>query len=520
MSLSLVLDWESSALGAPQSFRDAIQAAANELDAVVLNNITVTIKVGYGDWNNGQESVTNGGALGGELSDFTVSYSALRSALASGITSTFGQSYMTSLPTTLSIDGRSSLSIASAVDKALGFGDTPAGDDGAVGFATDISSDRLVGVALHELTHAMGRVPGNGTFELARFTSAGVRDYDTANTSGPSYYSADGGNTDLADYGQTSDASDYLNSGVQGSSDPFNEFYGSGTQQSLTNVDKEQLTTLGFNVNISSPFDPQSLLAVALGSGATISHDFLSSEDPNAVPADRIYSVVTGPSYGTLLLNGAPTTKFTQADIDNGLVSYVQNGGPAPCDGFTFQLSDVAGNANSIEGFRIAILQTTNLVAVAAPLSVNIGGAAPISGGSLDIVALGQRPADITYTVITAPTHGMLIANGAVAGSFTQFTQADIDNGLVGYRENGDPATSDSFTFMITDHAGRRSSAETFDIAISGGLAVDAANAALKATTLQMITAMAAFDPKAATLALAAVQSGQQPDAPHLALPH
>ena len=57
----------------------------------------------------------------------------------------------------------------------------------------------------------------------------------------------DGGNTKLADYGQTSDPSDFLNSGVQGSNDPFNEFYSGSTLQSLTTVDKEQLDALGFH---------------------------------------------------------------------------------------------------------------------------------------------------------------------------------------------------------------------------------------------------------------------------------
>ena len=49
--MNLVLDYESSALAAPQSFRDAMQSAANILDSAVTDNITVTILVGYGDWD-------------------------------------------------------------------------------------------------------------------------------------------------------------------------------------------------------------------------------------------------------------------------------------------------------------------------------------------------------------------------------------------------------------------------------------------------------------------------------------
>ena len=48
----------------------------------------------------------------------------------------------------------------------------------------------------------------------------------TGNIPAPSaYFSLDGGNTKLADFGVSSDPSDFLNSGVQGGNDPFNEFY-------------------------------------------------------------------------------------------------------------------------------------------------------------------------------------------------------------------------------------------------------------------------------------------------------
>src|SRR6266481_3383838 len=69
-----------------------------------------------------------------------------------------------------------------------------------------------------------------------------------ANDTAPAaYFSVDGGNTKLADYGRNSDPSDFLNSGVQGPNDPFNEFYTYSTSQDLTTVDKQQLDVLGFH---------------------------------------------------------------------------------------------------------------------------------------------------------------------------------------------------------------------------------------------------------------------------------
>ncbi len=100
-------------------------------------------------------------------------------------------------------------------------------DDASATFATDIDPSLLVGVALHELTHAMGRVPYGSqpdVFDFYRFTGTGVRLFSGNIPASAAYFSLNGGSTKLADYGQSSDPSDFLNSGVQGANDPFNEF--------------------------------------------------------------------------------------------------------------------------------------------------------------------------------------------------------------------------------------------------------------------------------------------------------
>ena len=47
------------------------------------------------------------------------------------------------------------------------------------------------------------------------------------------------------------------------------------------------------------------------------------------------------------------------------------------------------------------------------------------------------------------------------------FTQADVDNGLVSYHETGSTASSDSFTFKVTDAAGNQTAAQQFQFQIS-----------------------------------------------------
>jgi serralysin len=158
--MNLVLSYESSAVAAPQSFKDAMQTAANILDSVILNNITVTILVGYGDWFNGADTGLETSAEAGDLNGLNVSYTSLKTALANHETSGFDQTFVNSLRSTSSVNGVSNFYVPSAVAKALGLL-SPANPtlDGAVGIGTQIPSNLLVGVALHEFTHAMGRSP-------------------------------------------------------------------------------------------------------------------------------------------------------------------------------------------------------------------------------------------------------------------------------------------------------------------------------------------------------------------------
>src|ERR1700694_4022812 len=238
--------FDAAAMAAPASFRAGIQQAASILTAAISDKITVNIKIDY--------SGTGGGAAAGPDNGFYESYSSVRTDLINNATP--GDTTFNALPSGSSVQGQSNVAVWNAELKLwglLGASDTTT-DDGSATFATDINSNLLVGVALHELTHALGRVPygppygsSPDIFDLFRFTSPGTQLIAGGNTAPAAYFSVDGGNTKLADFGQSSDPSDFLNSGVQGPNDPFNEYYTYATSQSLTAVDKELLDALGFH---------------------------------------------------------------------------------------------------------------------------------------------------------------------------------------------------------------------------------------------------------------------------------
>jgi hypothetical protein len=156
------------------AFENDVVNAAKLLEAAIHNQITVNIKIGYGEV--GGQKLTNGAAAANPDGSKIEPYSTVRADLIANALP--DDTNFNALPTGSSIGGQSNVQVWNAQLKVfglLGANDTTT-DDGEAGFATDISDSVMVGVALHELTHAMGRVPDglSDIMEFYRFTSPGT----------------------------------------------------------------------------------------------------------------------------------------------------------------------------------------------------------------------------------------------------------------------------------------------------------------------------------------------------------
>jgi hypothetical protein len=241
------------------AFEANVENAARLLAAAIHDPITVNIKIGYGEVDGGI-TLTNGAAAANPDQDQLESYSSVRAALLAHAAP--GDTNFNALPTGSSIGGQSQVQVWNAELKLFGLlaaNDTST-DDGYAGFATDIPDSLMVGVALHELTHALGRVADSDgapdIFDFFRFVSAGTHLFGYGQPIAPAaYFSVDGGHTKLADYGQNSDPSDFVNapSSALTPNDPLNEYYDIHTLQNLTQVDLTQLDVLGFNTAAAGP---------------------------------------------------------------------------------------------------------------------------------------------------------------------------------------------------------------------------------------------------------------------------
>ena len=314
MTFHLIFD--AAADAAPASFRDKIEQAAQLLSQAIANPITVNIKIDYSGRGGSADAKNDGlgtfesyepmsaaevlsvlgatvgsiapgvgtvlggllGGLVGSLLPGSALPSNFRQNIRQDLIKSSSSNPADSLPSgTNFIQGWPFVWVTNTQLKLFGLSapNDATTDDASAHFNTDIDPSALVGIALHELTHALGRVPlalglnldlAPSIFDLFRFTSPGQRLFNVGNPTAPaSYFSLDGGVTKLADYGTTNDPSDFFNhrvpAGVQGGADAFNEDFislnttppTSSTNQFLSSLDLQQLEAIGFNVRRPTP---------------------------------------------------------------------------------------------------------------------------------------------------------------------------------------------------------------------------------------------------------------------------
>jgi serralysin len=448
--ITINLLFDAAAMAAPASFRAGIQQAASIMTATISDKITVNIKIDY--------SGTGGGAAAGPDNGQYVSYSSVRADLINNATP--GDTTFNALPSGPSVQGQTNVAVWNAQLKLFGLlgANNTSTDDGSATFATDISPNLLVGVALHELTHAMGRVPYGpqpDIFDLFRFTSVGTRLFADGNTAPASYFSVDAGNTKLADYGRTSDPSDFLNSGVQGFNDPFNEFYSGSTVQALSIVDKEQLDALGFHT--MSPVT--TTVIEAFGSTSLVqagNNYYLNSISSGSGPELKyLGAAVAAAQFGAWAPIGVEQTatgyevawknsgsgQYTVWNTDSS-GNFVSNGGA------------MSGTSTTLESLETSFLQDLNgdgvigVPTVSGPTTTVIE-----SFGSTILVEVGNNS---YLNSISSGSGPELKFSGAavVAGQFSTFTPIGAEQTATGYEVAWKDPVSGQYTVWNTDGSG------------------------------------------------------------------
>lgn len=253
--MNLILSFDGSTSAAPSGFTTALEAAASYLDGLITNTITVTISVGWGEVN-GSALPANALAEGGAVMT-TESYSTVRSDLYKNSTLDAANR---NLPATDPTNG-AGVQVSYAQAQAWGLlSANNSGTEGVVGFSSNYSYDfsttgavpsgqyDFYGIALHELTHALGRMSSFGTtlpsptvLDLFRYTSANTL---ATSASQSAYFSTNGGVTSLAAFSTSSDLADWASGSA---ADSFDAYSGTGQRYPLSTTDINLLNAIGFS---------------------------------------------------------------------------------------------------------------------------------------------------------------------------------------------------------------------------------------------------------------------------------
>jgi hypothetical protein len=432
--ISIQLIYDSAALAAPSAFRAGIEAAALQLAKVITDKITVNIQIHYSGSGGGASAKPDDGQY--------IAYSTVRDDLINAASP--GDPTFNALPTGSTIQGQSTVAVFNSQLKLFGINQGVTGpndttsDDGEATFATDIPSDDLIGVALHEISHALGRVPYGAPsatqpdiFDLFRFTQAGTRLFTSGIPAASAYFSIDGGNSKLADFGQNSDPSDFLNSGVQGASDPFNEFYDAGTSQTLSGVDLEMLDALGFHIVTAGG------VSIGLKNDNGVSGSDHLTNDPTLSGA--------GAPNGTITLkeNGVPIGTATVAA--SGVWSYKPS------------LADGSHTIVASQGSKTATLTFT--LATKAP---TLSATESVSGQT------AQTSDTISVTAAAESVAGNSVVNVEIFDGGADLGAATLSGGAWSYTANNLLPGAHNFTARATDAAGNAASTSLATVTVTG----------------------------------------------------
>jgi hypothetical protein len=211
-------------------------------------------------------------------------------------------------------------------------------------------------------------------------------------------------------------------------------------------------------VNDAPAFVNNDTLEIDEGSEANaIGAELLAAEDVDNDPSDLTILVLESPAFGSLLLDAFELMSgdtFTQKDIDDGLLSYTHFGDEVDNDSFQVLVGDLEPLTDGPVTFEISVSPVNDApsIVLGEGFGVDEGSSGNVvSSDALAAVDADNTADELTFSVVTGPTLGMLWLDSSPLDFGGTFSQQDLDNGLVTYEHFGDESDSDSFEVDVSD---------------------------------------------------------------------
>ncbi|MCI4388573.1 hypothetical protein PGIGA_G00087550 [Pangasianodon gigas] len=218
--------------------------------------------------------------------------------------------------------------------------------------------------------------------------------------------------------------------------------------------EKDLMVSESFNITVTPVNDLPPLLKtqapsllVVKGDTVALGPENLHVEDLDTSPEDIHYTVISKPNNGFLALEGRlneSTVTFTQADVDEGRVHFVQEGNPTSGI-FYFSVTD---------GFHRPLYKLFNLEVHNVTINVvNNTGLTLVQGQTTGILTLhhlaavtNKKNTTLMYHITTPPSHGRLVIK---EDQITHFDQEELWLGKVLYQMTDLSSSRDSFEFTV-----------------------------------------------------------------------
>ena len=156
----------------------------------------------------------------------------------------------------------------------------------------------------------------------------------------------------------------------------------------------------------------------------------------------------------TLSVNTTPVVDVSNGSLTlntDGTFTYTPNANFNGSDTFTYEVSDGnGGTAQATVSITVDPVNDIPLIATNSPLSVPEENTRTITSAYLEATDPDNTPAEIVYTITNTPSSASVRLSGTTLGVGDTFTQEDINNGLVTYRDSEGP-TNNSFQFTVSD---------------------------------------------------------------------
>ncbi|XP_054755610.2 chondroitin sulfate proteoglycan 4-like [Lytechinus pictus] len=189
-------------------------------------------------------------------------------------------------------------------------------------------------------------------------------------------------------------------------------------------------------------------MSIVQGEHVVFNDHFLNISDPDNPPSDLEYKIIQGPTNGKIVFidnPGVSVKTFTQDNINRDLLQFIHDGG-STLGAFTFRIND--GKHYQIKQFFIDVVPRDLTLTAVAPLVLTQGDSmAILSFEHLNISSNGN--ASTSYYNITSPASFGEIRMNTVP--VVQFTQSDIELGMVEYHQTDMASDQDNLQLTLFD---------------------------------------------------------------------